>query len=168
MCEPTTIIAASMAVAQGVSQYSTAQATGKAARSAYATRNKQIDQSVAENNMERARAARRERARILAMAGESGVGGASVNAQLMDSRFQEGYDRTLNRTQGLWNKQAARHTTQNQLAKIPSTAAIALNTGLKIGNAYMMGMDAPTQTLATNHQGQSIPLTNNTAFVKNM
>lgn len=86
-----------MAVAQGVSQYSQAEATKSAVRSAYRTRTRQIDDSVANTNIERARAARRERARILAMAGEAGVGGNSVSTQLMDSRFQEGYDRTMNR-----------------------------------------------------------------------
>lgn len=148
-----------MAVAQGVSQYSQAEATKSAVRSAYRTRTRQIDDSVANTNIERARAARRERARILAMAGEAGVGGNSVSTQLMDSRFQEGYDRTMNRTQGQWQKQAARTTAQNQLAQIPSTAAIALNTGLKIGGAYLTNMDLPTEPL---------PLTNNTAYVKNM
>lgn len=146
MCEPTTIIMATMAVAQGVSSYQQAEATRDAVNSAYQNRLEQVDEATALKNVERARAARRERSRIQAMAGESGVGGASVSAQLMDSRFQEGYDRNIARTQGHWQKQAAQHTTQNQLAQIPSNAAIALNTGLKIASAGLHSATPGGQT----------------------
>jgi len=160
-----------MAVMQGISSYQQAEATEDAVIQSYRTRNEQVEDAVVNANVERARAARRERARILAMAGEGGIGGKSVGIQLMDSRFQEGQDRNNNRTQALWQKQSALSSARNQAAGIPSTTAIAANTGLKVANASAQSYEPSTTTTnrsTINYQGQSRALTNNTAYVKNM
>lgn len=99
MCEPTTaMLAISTAVSMAgtgaslIQQNQTANAQQKALNETTRENRSQINDQAQQRIMERARAAQAERARITTLAGESGVAGNSVDAQLRDTRFQQGYD----------------------------------------------------------------------------
>lgn len=95
------------------------------------TRQEQRNRAATQKQFERSRQARRERARIQAMAGENGVGGNSVGLQLADSRFQESRDKQSIAT----NAQFANQATRNQAnAQMGSVGGKALKGGLSIAS----------------------------------
>lgn len=94
-------------------------------------RAEQRNDAAQQSAWERSRAARAERARLLALAGESNVTGASVGLQLLDSAQQESMDRETieaNRNNALRADQTA---AQAQAANIQRPNALLA--GLQIG-----------------------------------
>lgn len=108
----------------------------KAIVDAYETRQEQEQQAATQKAFERSRQARRERARMTAMADASGVGGQSVDMQIADSRFQEGHDRSSIRTNRNMSMQANRTQAQSQQAQVGHPGLTMIQTGLNIGTTY--------------------------------
>lgn len=136
MCEPTTLMALSIA-----STVAGAAATNASARNQAAAINEQariqqsqINAQASQEQFERAREGNRERGAIRVAAGEAGVAGGSVRNQLMDSLFQEGMDSSVvesNRENSIAASQA-----ENRSRVASLKTASALETGLEIGAIY--------------------------------
>jgi len=101
MCEPTTLLAISIATSvasAGAGIYAQNQA-GKAQADALQTQAQaQADEQTAVAELEmgtRVKQARAERARMRVAAGESGISGASFEAQLSNSMFQQNQDNAI-------------------------------------------------------------------------
>jgi hypothetical protein len=134
MCEPTTLMLAASAIASVVGTAQAATAQQSALTASTNQQYKQINDQAAQEQSQHAIQTNAEQAKIRVAAGESGVGGASVAAQMMDVLFQQSYDTGLinkNRSNAL---EAAQTGSQAKMAEIKQPDY--LGAGLQIAGAY--------------------------------
>lgn len=89
MCEPTSILMVASAATSLFAQGQNASAQRAALRGQYETQQKQVADKAFVEKTNEARAAQRERARMVTMAGEAGVAGGSVAQALRASVLNE-------------------------------------------------------------------------------
>ena len=123
------------AMVSGFAQMQQSQARSEAIEQSQERKQEQLEAQAADKSIERARAANREQARLRTLAGESGVAGASVDAQLQESKFNEGRDIASIQSNAGRRIQSSRATANAKKAQLPSGSQTALETGLKIGTA---------------------------------
>jgi len=131
-----TLLGAASSVFQYIGQSSTANAQQASINEQTQVRQEELRQSQAANIEQTSLEALKQRAQIRAAAGESGVTGGSVTAQLNESRFNEGQDlATINaNASSALKSTAASHQRQSNQVQHPSL----ISTGLQIGStAYM-------------------------------
>jgi len=137
MCEPATIFMAAssgMAIANFIGGQ---QQMKKQTASTIKSQEIQQDQLVEQANMNsfsQGIAARKQQAKIVTAAGDVGVTGNSVAAQLLESMFNEGQNDAL-ATQNLENSVESSVAERNSRLSGISAPSL-LNTGLQIGAAY--------------------------------
>lgn len=133
MCEPTTLLALSIAssVAGAAATNSAARTQGDAINDAAQVQQGQINSKASQDQFERARQGNRERGSIRVAAGEAGVAGGSVRNQLMDSLFQEGMDTSVVESNRNNSIDASRAENQSRIASLKTVSPLEL--GLDIG-----------------------------------
>lgn len=138
MCEPTTLLALSIAstVASAAATNSAARNQGKAINSAAHVQQAQINAKSSQEQFERSREGNRERGSIRVSAGESGVAGGSVRNQLMDSLFQEGMDASVVESNRKGSIEASHAETRSRIASLKTVSP--LEVGLSIGTDVAM------------------------------
>lgn len=143
MCEPTSIIAGISAVTGYISQNQSAK---KQSASASASAQASADQNTASKTTaigERIKQGRIERARMAVAGGESGAGGASFEAAMSDSLFQQSEDVALTQTQARFDGAAIASQDAANQSGIERPSALTLgaklaaetNSGLQINKS---------------------------------
>lgn len=108
MCDPVTMagIAIAGSAVQAYSGYQQANAANRAAEQQAQVQADEYAASRDQQIAERVKQARRERGRLRVAAGEAGVGGASVEAQLANSFGQQNQDIAIIQKQGGFTERA--------------------------------------------------------------
>lgn len=154
MCEPTTIMTAlalTSAAAGTYGQYRSASAQEDALNEQARIRAEENADAAETQLGERVREARKERARIRVAAGESGVAGLSVAAQLSNSFLQQSQDVATIRRQAHMNQRAANAATRSEMSKIVKPTA--LSAGLQIAAAGYRGYSTGLQIKRLEERG---------------
>lgn len=145
MCNPMAL-AAVMMVAEGTrqyGQYKTGKAQAAALNKQNAARAEEIRDAASVELGERARAARRERARLMAAGSESGfqTSGGSFEALMMNSLFQQGFDQGLILENERTQQEAREAHAQSLMSQIqlPSFGSAALQIAGAGVQGYALG-----------------------------
>lgn len=133
MCEPTTALMIGSTAVSGIMSMQAQRQQANAIADSVETRQEQEQKASQQKAFERSRQARRERARVITQASSAGVTGSSVSQQLMDSRFQEGHDRSTIRGNRNMAMEANAQKGRSQLAQVGDPKHTLVQTGLNIG-----------------------------------
>jgi len=137
MCEPTTIflaISAASAAASYVGGQKQMEQQSDSLMKSQAVQQGQIEDRAAMNSFSQGIESRKQQARIKTAAGDAGLTGGSIAAQLLESMFNEGQNEAVadqNLANSIESSTAQRDATLSGLS-----APSLLNTGLQIGEAY--------------------------------
>lgn len=132
MCEPTLIISTMMTVAGSISARNAAKDQINATNERAYQQQTQINASANMDQFQRAQQARSERAAIRAAAGESGLSGNSIFAQLQESYMNQGLSygtSEYNRKNGVLSSQQEAQARNTQAS---NAAPTGFETGLAI------------------------------------
>lgn len=151
MCEPTTmfLLSSGMAIANHVGQKEMMKSRADSITKSQGIQQGQMVEQANMNSFTQGITARKQQARILAAAGDSGVTGNSVAAQLLDSMFNAGQNEAIN-ANNLDNSVEA-SVAKRDSALSGLSAPSLLNTGLQIGagyakTEYMKGLTVDAQS----------------------
>lgn len=149
MCDPITALkGASLAISATGSAMQTSASLGALESSARAQAG-EISMSQGQAMSERARAARRERARLMVAGGEAGVAGNSLQAALMDSFMQQGIDVGTMRKQTELQQSAMNTRLESAAAQIGSPLTPLMGAGLQIGGMVAEDWTPPWRNRAS-------------------
>lgn len=137
MCEPTTILTAVSLVSAGYGLYQTdrnADRQERAYRQAQEEQEEQLLDQLGAEATDRAKLARRERARLRAMSAESGLAGLTLDTLVNQESFDEGFDisRMTHNTNNAMRSSRTRLNSNLNSIEQPDYIGTALNTGLQI------------------------------------
>ena len=137
MCEPATIalaLSSATAIAGYVGGQQQMDAQTDSLIKSQGIQQNQLKARADQNSFAQGIAARKQQARIKTAAGDAGLTGGSVAAQLMDSMFNDGQNAAL-ADQNLANSiESSTAERDNKLSGL--SAPSLLSTGLQIGDAY--------------------------------